>query len=187
MEGKIVYQGKTAKGIDITIRYPNKDDAQAMCNYINTLSKEQTFITYQGEKVSLDEEIKYLNTQLERINKEKTVQLLVFCDNKLIGNSQLDLKDRTSKHEGVFGISIAQDFRGEGIGKTLMQSVLDEAGKNLPELRIVTLGLFENNSLAEEMYKKFGFQEYGRLPKGINHRGQYVDHIYMYKIIREPE
>jgi RimJ/RimL family protein N-acetyltransferase len=102
----------------------------------------------------------------------------------LIGIAGIDMKDKTESHEGVFGISLAKDYRGEGIGKILMRLVLEEAESNLPPLRIITLGVFSNNSLAMEMYKKFGFKEYGRLPKGVLHRGEYVDHVYMYKSIR---
>ena len=34
----------------------DKDDAEPMRTYINKLSKEQTFITYQGEEVTVEEE-----------------------------------------------------------------------------------------------------------------------------------
>ena len=88
------------------------------------------------------------------------------------------------KHEGVFGISVLKDYRGKGLGKLLMKLALDEAIKNLPNLRIITLGVFSTNDLAKEMYKNFGFIEFGRLPEGIFHRGKYIDHIYMYKKVK---
>ena len=184
MEGKIIFKGLSDKENEIIIRYSTKDDAQAMCDYINTLSKEQTFVRFQGEKVSLRHETKYLKSQLKRIIKKQTVQLLVFCNNRLIGVSSIDMKDKTESHEGVFGISIAKEYRGEGIGKKFMQLVLEEAEKNIPQLRIVTLGVFGDNPLAKSMYEKFGFQEYGRLPEGSKRRDQFVDHIYMYKKIK---
>lgn len=185
MEGKVVFEGLSNKGNKIIIRYPSKDDAQVMRDYINILSKEQTFIRFQGEKVSLGHERKYLNGQIKRIIKKQTVELLVFCNNMLIGVSAIDMRDKTESHEGVFGISLAKEYRGEGIGKKFMQLVLEEAEKNMPQLRIVTLGVFGNNPLAKSMYGKFGFKEYGRLPKGILYKGEYSDHIYMYKNIRE--
>lgn len=184
MEGEVVFEGLSNKDNKITIRYPAKDDAEQMCDYINTLSKEQTFIRFQGEEVSLGDETKYLNSQLERIIKKQTVSLLAFCNNKLIGISSIDMKDKTESHEGVLSISIAKEYRGERIGKKFMQLVLEEAEKNIPQLRIVTLGVFGDNPFAKSMYEKFGFQEYGRLPEGVRHKGQFVDHIYMYKNIK---
>lgn len=181
MNQDIVFKGKSKKGKDIIIRYPVKGDAQAMCDYINTLSKEQTFVGFQGEEQSIEDETEYLEKQLKKISEKKTVQLLVFCDNELIGISGIDLKDKTESHEGVFGISLNNKHRGEGIGKKLMELTLTEAKNNLPQLRIVTLGVFGKNSLAINMYKKFGFKEFGRLPDGVFRKDEYDDHVYMYK------
>jgi len=185
MEGKVVFEGLSDKGNKIIIRYPIKDDAEQMRDYLNTLSKEQTFIRFQGEQVTLGHERKYLNRQLKRIIKKTTVELFVFCNNKLIGISAIDMKDKTESHEGVFGISLSKEYRGEGIGKIFMKMVLEEAERHMSQLRIITLGVFGGNELARSMYEKFGFKEYGRLPKGILRKGKYIDHIYMYKNIRE--
>jgi RimJ/RimL family protein N-acetyltransferase len=184
VDRKIVFEGLSEKGNKIIIGCLTKGDAQICCDYINSLSKEKTFIRFQGEQTSLEEEIKYVNTQLEKIAKKQAVTLLVFCDNKLIGHSSIDLKDKTESHEGVFGISITKKYRGEGIGKKFMQTVLEEAVKNIPQLRIITLGVFGDNPLAKSIYEKFGFKEYGRLLKGSLHKEEYVDHIYMYKNVR---
>ena len=185
MKRRIVFEGLSKKGNKIVICYPTKDDAQIFCDYINALSQEKTFVRFQGETISLKDEIKYLNTQLERIAKKQTVELLVFYNNRLIGISSIDMKDKTESHEGVFGVSIAKKYRGEGIGKKFMQFVLEEAEKNIPQLRIITLGVFGNNSRAKSIYEKFGFKEYGRLPQGSLHKEKYVDHIYMYKNVKK--
>lgn len=95
-----------------------------------------------------------------------------------------DPKRGAVKHEGVFGISVLKEYRGKGIGKLLMKLVLDESIKNLPNLRIITLGAFSTNSLAIKMYESFGFNEYGRLPGGVLHKGQYIDHVFMYKKVK---
>ncbi len=179
MEGKIVFEGK-----GFIIRYPQADDAQEMCNYINALSKEQTYVRFQGEEVALENETKYLESQLKKISKNRSVELFVVSNNKIIGIAAIDLKDKTESHEGVLGISISKEFRGEGLGKTLMRLIIEEAEKNLPELRIISLGVFGDNTLAQQMYKKFGFNEYGRLPEGSKHKDKFVDHIYMFKKIK---
>lgn len=184
MVGQIIFEGKTKLGELYSIRYPQEGDAQMICDYINTLSREQTFIRFQGEQLSLEDETKYLNGQLEKISDQKTVQLFVVCDTKVVGIAAIDLKDKTESHEGVLGISIAKEIRGEGIGKELMRLILEEAEKNLSQLRLITLGVFGDNQLAQKMYVSFGFQEYGRLPGGSRHKDQFVDHIYMYKKVR---
>ncbi len=184
MEGKVVFQGKTKTGKDILIRYPLPEDTPLVHEYINILSKEQTFIRFQGEEASLAEEEAYVQDQLKKIRQYEAVMLLVFCDEKLVANAGLSLSDKIESHIGVFGISVAKEHRGDGIGSLLMDMVLQEAERELLKLKIATLTVFGNNPFAKEMYERKGFKVYGNLPEGVLHKEQYVDHIYMYKKIR---
>lgn len=181
--GKTVYEGKSKKNISITIRYPTIHDAHAMWSYINTLSKEKTYIRFQGEEVSIEEELSYLESQLKQMSKEMAVMLLAFHRNELIGITGIDMLDKTEKHVGTLGISVSKNFRGEGIGSLLLQFIIKEAEVNIPLLEIVTLGVFSNNVAGMKMYKQHGFIEYGNLPKGIKLQDKYADHIMMYKRI----
>ncbi len=181
---KKVFEGKVGQ-FDILIRYLENGDLEEMHRYINVISKEKTYITFQGEVLSLDEERKYVSEQKEQITNKKSVILVVFCDNRLIGTTHLMLGVRTDRHVAQFGITIAKEFRGQGIGKLLMKHTIDEGIKNMPDLEIVALGVFSNNKLAYEMYKDFGFTEYGRLPDGVKLADGYVDHIFMYKLVKK--
>ena len=58
--GKIIKTFISKKGIQITLRYPVWEDLQQMTDYINTLSQEDTYIIFSGEKVSLEHEAVYL-------------------------------------------------------------------------------------------------------------------------------
>lgn len=178
----IIFDGKL-DSIEILIRHPKSGDAPAMCDYINALSREKTYITWQGEKIKLSDEEKYLNKQLKRFKKKESVQLLLFANGQLAGISSIDLKERIQNHIGSFGISVAKEFRGKGLGKLLMKHVLDEAVKNLKDLKIITLEVFAENKKAIKMYENFGFKQYGRLPNGNKYKGKFVDDILMNKEI----
>lgn len=178
--GQVVFKGKTTKGVLVTLRYPKADNLADLLDYINSLSKEKTFVSFQGEQQTPEDEKKYLDERLKRIGNAQTVQLLAFSDNKLIGIASIDLGERVSKHVGNFGISVAKDFRNLGVGSLLIENILKEAKRYLPNLKIITLSVFGNNPIALKMYQKFGFRQYGRLPKAIWHRGRLVDRIYMY-------
>ena len=168
-------------GLSVSIRYPESDDTKIMCDYINEISKEKTYITWQGEKISLEHEGKYLKGQLEKIKKNETTQLLLFVNGELSGISAIDLGERVKSHIGVFGITITQKYRGKGLGKLLMKLTLEEALNNLPKLKIITLEVFAENEKAINMYKNFGFIEYGKLPGGNLYKGKLLDDIQMYK------
>ncbi|MFA5136418.1 MAG: GNAT family N-acetyltransferase [Patescibacteria group bacterium] len=180
-QGKIIYQGKTKDGTKYYIRYLHANDVRIILDYFNTLSDEHTFISYQGEHLSLEEEQKYVDSQLKKLKEKKAVQLLVFSGEKLIGVADLKMQERIEKHIGVFGITLAKAYRGKGIGTKLLEITLCEASKYLEGLRIIKLGVFANNTLARSLYKKYGFVEYGCLPGGIVQDGCYIDHVYMYK------
>ena len=180
----LVYEGTTRKGTPIVIRYPKLSDAPAFLKYINALSRERTFILSQGYKFTLKEEKRWLKELMEKTQKKQAVSLSVFSGEKLIGNASVIQKNKAMSHEGSFGVTVAKNFRGEGIGNLLMKFILEEAKQNLKGLNIITLGVFANNSVAINFYKKFGFKNYGLLPKGLLHRGKYIDHRYMHKRIR---
>lgn len=181
---KIVFQGKTKTGKEIIIRYPQKGDEEEMWRYINELSKEKTFVRFQGEEIILKDETDYLNSQLKKIGEKKSITLLCFHENKIIAISDINMRDKTEKHVGVFGISVAREFRNEGIGRILMEKVFEEAVKEIQDLKIVTLEVYSKNMIAKNVYERFGFIEYGLLPNGINRDNTFEDAILMYKNIK---
>ncbi|OGM08720.1 hypothetical protein A2159_02355 [Candidatus Woesebacteria bacterium RBG_13_34_9] len=180
---EIVFQGNTKKGKEILIRYPETGDVEEMLRYINELSKEKTFIRYQGEQETLESETKYLNSRLEAIKNGKVVNLLTFFNGRLIGSSDIKMKDKTEKHIGSLGITVAKDFRGEGLGNLLMDLTLKEAKEKLLNIKIVTLEVYSANDIARNLYKKFGFKKYGMLPNGVSRDGKFEDDFLMYKNI----
>lgn len=184
MADGILAQFNLEDGREVAIRYPSLGNLVQMTRYINTLSKEQTFITFQGNEISLKDERKHLKNMLDKINKGLTVQLLAFQNSQLVGITNIKMYEHALKHEGVFGITIAKEFRGVGLGKKIMELVIDEAIKKLPQLKVITLGVFSDNPLAQNLYKSFGFKEYGRLPEIISHKNHFDDHVYMYKKVK---
>lgn len=181
-----VFEGKSSKGLEVLIRYPALSDCESMCDYINTLSEERTFVTYQGEKETLESEQKLLNHVLKEIEDKKAVMLLCFHQNKLIGISHIEMEIRTERHTGIFALSVAKEYRGKGVGEILMSIVLEESIKHIPDLEIVTICFFSSNTVARSLYEKMGFTEYGTLPNGVKLEKGYADQVMMYKVVRAP-
>lgn len=183
--GEVVFEGKTKKGLPIIIRYPQESDLNALLEYINILSKEKTYINFQGEKIGLKEEKKFLKEVLSKMKKIKQVFLLAYSGNKLVGDSDLELKEKVEKHIGLFGIAVLKAFRTKGVGSLLMEKVIEESAKNFKGLRIVELWAFGNNPIAQKMYKKFHFKEYGILPFGVKHKNKFVHRVHMFKELKQ--
>lgn len=178
--GAVVTRIQTSKG-EVLIRYPQPGDAPAMLEYINALSLEQTFILMQGEQKTLEEEEEWLQSVLEGMANGSQLYLVVATGERIVGIAGIGLESRVESHIGELGISVAADFRSEGVGTRLFQLINRLADQHLIGLRTVVLGVFGNNHRGHHIYQKYGFREYGRLPGGIFHRGEYVDHILMYR------
>ena len=67
-------------------------------------------------------------------------------------------------HRARFGISILKEHWGMGIGRVLMEASIDcarRAGYTQLELEVVA-----DNERALSLYRRAGFEEYGRNPRG---------------------
>lgn len=65
-----------------------------------------------------------------------------------------------SEHIPELGIAIEKEYRGKGLGKKLMNSIIEEAKNNgFDEL---SLSVDANNSNAIQLYDKIGFIQVGR-------------------------
>lgn len=180
-----IFQQRSKKGKVISLRPPTVDDAQICMDYINTLSKEKTFILFQGEQLSLEEEKSYLESRVQLMTLKKGVTLLAFYKEELIGIVGVEVLDKVQSHIGVLGLSIAKAFRGEGIGSLLLDVMIEKASQEIAFLEIVTLTVFSHNIVGLALYKSRGFTEYGKLPRGIKLGDSYVDEILMYKKIHQ--
>ena len=181
LKNGVVFQGKSKKGTDIVIRYPTMSDAKELRRYINAISKEKTFVVYQGEQLSLKDEKDWLKKTIERIKNGQEVGLSPFIGKKVIGVCGIRMGSKIKKHIGSLAISIAKKYRGEGIGWLLMNAVIKESKKKLKGLKIIVLDVFEINSRARKLYKKMGFKECGFLPGGLLYKRKYTGEVSMYK------
>ena len=182
--GEKIYENTESSGSKIMIRYLDKGDTHILQEYINELSLEQTFVRFQGEQMSFDEENAYVESQLKTIASGKSIVLLLFVDGKLAGVTNLSMMAKTESHVGLFGISIGKNYRGKGLGELLMENLINEATDSIPSLKIIILTVFDINDAAIHLYNKLGFVEHGRLPEGLFYKGNYVDQIEMHKKVR---
>lgn len=174
----------TKSGRQAELRGPRLTDAPALLRFINSISLEDTFVRFSGEQQTLLQEQTYINNELAAIRKGDAVKLFCFVEGTLAGvcdiHRDVSLLAR-KRHVGLFGIVIAKEFRGEGIGQMLMSTVIAEAQKKIKGLRLIHLQCFATNTPALSLYRKLGFVEVGRIPKGILHKSEYIDEVQMVK------
>lgn len=112
---------------------------------------------------------------------------LVACiDGKVIGHLKLSTipDSPRQKHVGSIGMSVHDDWQGQGVGSALMEAAVDLADGWL-NLSRLALSVFVDNEPGIRLYKKFGFEVEGVMKQAMFRNGRYVD-IYMMARIREP-
>lgn len=88
-------------------------------------------------------------------------------------------KRRKISHTGEFGMGIHKDYRGNGLGKLMLEHLIEWA-KSSQQIEKINLRVLENNTKAIEMYKRYGFKENGRKTKEVKiSEGNYLDDLSM--------
>lgn len=91
------------------------------------------------------------------------------------------LKNPRQNHRGGLGMGLLPDFRGKGIGSTLLTKTLDKA-KSFG-LEKVELNVYTTNTHAIALYKKQGFIEEGFIKNYRKLDGMYFDCLCMGKFL----
>lgn len=81
-----------------------------------------------------------------------------------------------SRHIGELGIHVARSWRGKGVGRALMGSVIE---KSRAKFEMLNLTVFASNLGARKLYETLGFRVWGTLPGAIKRDGKYTDRVHM--------
>lgn len=103
---------------------------------------------------------------------------VALSEDKIIGWCDITSLDRpVFGHVGSLGIGVLADYRGQGVGKALIQAALQQA--RIKGLTRIELTVFENNKPAIALYKKLGFVTEGIHKNKSRIDGQYANHVFM--------
>jgi RimJ/RimL family protein N-acetyltransferase len=163
-----------------TIRRPTENDAEQIINYSKILfaSTDQVLTELQEYTISVEDE----KIWIKNFNANPSALLLIAeLDHQIVG--LLFFVPNTKKknaHTGEFGVSVHPKYQALGIGRALIETLLDWA-KQMKQIEKIFLQVFATNSHAIKLYHQMGFVEEGRHVKAIKQRnGEYVDIIQMY-------
>ena len=166
--------GKTA-----ILRNGVGEDGQALLDIFNLTHGETDFLLSYPDEISLsaDGEADFLKKKTE---SENEIEIIAIVDGEVAGTAGINALGNKYKvkHRVEFGIAIMKKYWGLGLGGALTKACIDcakEAGYTQLELDVVA-----ENEGAISLYKKMGFTEYGRNPKGFKSRiSGYQELVYM--------
>ena len=166
-------------GKEACLRNGTASDAKAVFENFNLTHEETDYLlSYPDENsFNVEQEGQFLEQKTE---SENEIEIIAVVDGKVAGTAGIEAVGTKYKvkHRAEFGISVAKEYWGLGIGKALMEACIKcakEAGYTQLELDVVA-----ENTRAISLYKREGFVEFGRNPKGFRSRTSgFQELVYM--------
>lgn len=165
----------------IILRSATPDDADALIDYLKVTTAETPYLIREPEEVTLthEQEAAFINNCLD---SDKSLLLVATINGKHIGNCSLNPIGSYKRyaHRCEVAIALYQEFCGCGIGRIMLEQVLEVAkrlGFEQAELEVIS-----DNKKAIALYEKLGFVKYGTFPNNMKYKnGEYASADWMMK------
>jgi len=160
-------------GRRVVIRPSRLRDADSLLRNVNLIGREEIYIMVDRVP-NLDEERQWLGT----FDGVRTILLVADADGEAIGSA--DCHGGTyakTHHVGGIGIAIRDGWRGVGLGRILMERILE--WMRARGFKKAELAVFATNGRARRLYESLGFQEEGVRRRHVRIRDEYDDEVLM--------
>lgn len=169
----------------LLLRPATLEDAPALLALYQQLTSETGFLLMTKQEaaaLTVADEEAFLHTFCHH---PQHLMLIAVIDNRFAGSVSIKQSGfRKERHLGQLGIAVLHEYWNMGIGRRLMTAALRWAEQH-EDLEIIHFNVFANNERAIQLYRNFGFMEYGRLQAAFKQSdGTYGDSIFMSKRIK---
>ena len=136
-------------------------------------------LTLFKEKPDLKDEVGWFASTYKDMLEGNKIVLVAEVGGKAIGICDVTRfrPGTVADHKGVLGIAISRNHRAKGIGSALINEAIKRSRGKFEQ---IILSAYASNKVAVGLYKKFGFKEYGTLPRSIKRGRKYTDETFMY-------
>lgn len=171
-------------GATITIRSARPGDAAAMLEHVRAGFAEEEFLlsTLDDFHMTVEQEEAWVQT-----NRDDSGNLVILAEHagQIIGMLNFHREQRKRvKHHGELGMSVARAWRGRGVGRALLQTLITWA-EQYPGIEKLTLQVFASNTRAIALYTSLGFVEEGRQVRDVKlGPDAYVDVLLMGRFVK---
>jgi phosphinothricin acetyltransferase len=158
----------------MTIRKAQRSDVPAMREIFNEVLRNSNSI-YREEEVSLEERYAWFDEKIEH----GFPIFGAYDGEKLIGYAGYGTWRAAQGYRKTVELTIYVDSaaRGNGTGKALMQTIIDQATTDGYHVMIGAIDSANQPSI--DFHKKFGFTETARMPEVALKNGQWLDLVFM--------
>ena len=158
----------------VLIRRTHVDDAEAMTELRRREAVARFIYSYPSDRV---DRVRAFIANLGPHNHSFVAEL----DGRVVGMAGLHVRQGKLRHSGFVALGVHDAFHGRGIGRALMDQLLDLADRWLGLLR-VDLTVLDDNHKAQRLYEQLGFVVEGTQRKAVFVDGAYHDVLMMARI-----
>ena len=167
-----------ADGRVVRIRPATVADAEAILAHLRTAGGETDFLTFgaEGPGRSVEEERESLRATAASDNR---FHVVAERDGTIIGAITFFGGTRLRlRHVGEFGISVLRESWGLGLGRRMLEMLIDWAARG-GVIRKINLGVAPSNTRAIALYESLGFVVEGRMTRSVAVNGVLDDTLLM--------
>ena len=88
-------------------------------------------------------------------------------------------RERIRHKANIWGVYVVPSCRGQGISRLLFRRVLDDIG-TLPGVLQLQLCVASSQTAALQLYRSFGFKEFGLEPRALALGSEFVDELHLW-------
>ena len=116
----------------------------------------------------------------QRLANDQSVHLLARAQGRPIGmvGGYLGSDEGDDSVAVVFGMYVASQHRGKGIGRLLLTSLIDRLAA-FPQISTIRLGVTQTQDPARTLYESVGFRVVGKTEEGIVVNDRQYDELIM--------
>ncbi len=150
----------------VEIRTVTMADVPAYRETLDAVARERQYLRLL-EAPPLERSLEFVRNALEKGH----VNLVAVEVSHIVGWCDITFGINGEAHVGYLGMGVRRDFRGQGIGRRLMDTAVAQARTS--GLEKIELQVYTSNAAAIALYKKAGFEE-----EGLRKRARVVDGVY---------
>ena len=164
---------------DFIVRKAHPDDAAAIIAHIKRVADEPnngiSMSSADEFTYTIEEEADIIRGAAEADNK---LMVVAEADGEVIAVANCFGGQRGYNWTLSLGITVRQEWRRRGVGKAVMQYMIDWCQKN-PSVHRLELWVFPDNPTAIHLYEKLGFEHEGNRRASYLKEGEYKDLLLM--------
>lgn len=165
-------------GLEMTIYRPTGKEAAEVLDYTKKIGAESNNLLMgaEGAPYTVEQEAEFLN---EQSRQPSSAFFAARISGKIVATANIaNPSAKRINHTAELAVAVRKKHWGQGVGSAMMRTLIEFA-QETGNIKLLHLGVKQDNIAAQKLYTKIGFVECGRMPDFFCVDGSYYDEILM--------